>query len=296
MKHSHDSPLLFPTRIVKDVLPTPLLNKVWLAQHAHPPPHSFPSSPLIEGKRVVAAGLGRAEWRQFYEEELQRSPVDMGLATATAKPRIFGVLQPSVPLEHRTAILKWMCDTCQASRWSPATFFTACHAFDCYVLKCTHTIAPSSLGPLSAACLYFGAHLRESSTDSNIMALDRFRNLCPEIGSAGKVRETEAHLLETLQGVSLGHRAPSDLIVVWLASLLNHNELGSKRVCPHPFRLSLQWLRTTKGPWSARVYSRYPDELVHFLLHERFVLAGSRLHMAGCRAGTYHSCNLGSPQ
>eukprot|EP01053_Blabericola_migrator_P001695 Blabericola_migrator_1__1694@NODE_1456_length_4515_cov_129_363534_g962_i0_p1_GENE_NODE_1456_length_4515_cov_129_363534_g962_i0NODE_1456_length_4515_cov_129_363534_g962_i0_p1_ORF_typecomplete_len341_score33_93Cyclin_N/PF00134_23/2_5e09_NODE_1456_length_4515_cov_129_363534_g962_i019392961 len=218
MKADYHSSLFLPTCIVRDRIPSSLLNvDLW---STNPPTQPLTHPPIINGRRGWAASLTIEDWRNFYHEELLKTPIDEG------DPGVFGSIQSSVPLDHRSAIFKWMCDTCQASKWSPSTFFTACHAFDGYVLRATHFIDPMSLGSVSAACLYYAAHIRESLSDSNIMTLEKFRSLCPDIGSPSKVREYEAHVLEVLQGLTMGVRCPREVLLLWLASMIDHPLLG----------------------------------------------------------------------
>eukprot|EP01056_Protomagalhaensia_sp_Gyna25_P005756 Protomagalhaensia_sp_Gyna_25__5755@NODE_833_length_2539_cov_3_244000_g657_i0_p2_GENE_NODE_833_length_2539_cov_3_244000_g657_i0NODE_833_length_2539_cov_3_244000_g657_i0_p2_ORF_typecomplete_len164_score13_67Cyclin_N/PF00134_23/3_2e07DUF5129/PF17173_4/0_041_NODE_833_length_2539_cov_3_244000_g657_i019510 len=134
----------------------------------------------LVGQRTFVTGLDVREWHRVYEDEAQRAPLEPGILVSHPSVRVFGTRQPCVPLDHRGAIAKWMCDTAQASRWTAATFFAACHAFDSYVLLATHQLSAAQLGTIAAACLYCGAKLRESSSDANIMTLDRFRALCPD--------------------------------------------------------------------------------------------------------------------
>lgn len=95
---------------------------------------------------------------------------------------VFGSRQLLVSREHRGAIVQWLSEACVVLGWSSTTFFVAVNALDAYVCRTRHCVQQQELGPVAAAALYYGANLLESGADDNIYSLDRFMQLCPEVG------------------------------------------------------------------------------------------------------------------
>lgn len=155
-------------------------------------------------------------WDETFALERRYLPVDWSFSSECC---VLGVKQGNVNREHRHRIVNWMSEACVLFRWASQTFFTAVHAWDSYMTLVSHEVTTDDLAKLSAACLYFGAQLVESAADENVKTLDEFTEMCPEVGGAAALREIEAHLVDTLQGISLVRRTPTDFLLLFLAQL-----------------------------------------------------------------------------
>jgi hypothetical protein len=170
--------------------------------------------PVSEAKIMTSQ-----HWKDQLELEQNDLPCDYYIDHVKGLTTIFGVKQPNVTRQHRQRIVNWMSEACSLFQWTSQSFFTSVHAWDAYITHVSHVILPTELPKLSAACLYFGAELLESAADDGIKTLGEFTNMCPEAGSVEDLKETQAHLIDTLQGMSLARRTPLDFLLLYLAQL-----------------------------------------------------------------------------
>lgn len=141
---------------------------------------------IIPKSLAPSLNLGdERKWRDYYERLCESRAVDHVAFATGMEDSVFGGsnFQPTVPPDHRLNILKWMSEACQAANWTTASFFTAAHAVDSYVTKIRHRLVVQDLAPLSAACLYLGAQMRESALETNVLTLSKFRRLCPDVST-----------------------------------------------------------------------------------------------------------------
>lgn len=163
--------------------------------------------------------MTRRHWKELFLLEYRDLPRDWRIDEGEERTPILGITQPHVTRQHRHRIVNWMSEACALFRWTTQTFFTAVHAWDAYMTCVVHSVPPGDLPKLSAACLYFGAELLESAADDGVKTLAEFTEMCPEAGTVDALRETQAHLVDTLQGISLARRTPTDFILLYLAQL-----------------------------------------------------------------------------
>lgn len=165
--------------------------------------------------------MTRRHWNELFALEFRDLPRDYRKSDKEGQSAvaILGTVQPHVTRLHRYRIVNWMSEACALFRWTSQTFFAAVHAWDAYMTRVSHAVLPQALPKLSAACLYFGAELLESAADDGVKTLAEFTEMCPELGSVEGLRETQAHLVDTLQGMSLTRRTPTDFLLLFLAQL-----------------------------------------------------------------------------
>jgi len=119
----------------------------------------------------------------------------------------------------RRTLVKWMSDVCSKMKWTIPSCYSAVACLDAYVTSTEHSLSLNNLPKIAAACLYYACQMQETAVDEAIIPIDRFLNICPEVGTSSEFVDNQVHLVDTLQGGGFSLKTPFDFTLIFLSRL-----------------------------------------------------------------------------
>jgi len=173
----------------------------------------------------------------------------------------------------RRTIVKWMSDVCSKMKWTIPSCYSAVACLDAYVTTTEHSLLLNNLPKIAAACLYYACQMQETAVDEAIIPIERFLNICPEVGTASEFVDNQVHLVDTLQGGGFSLKTPFDFTLIFLSRL--QTSAGSMGVCLYRILLFRTFLpHIFEALHLANLYFYYCFGICQYIAVPHWVFAG----------------------